>query len=198
MNHHFWKNLGSTTTMIGSNKRAGISSLCAVLVVSALSAYTAEAQVGTTICACQPSTYTFTLKFSLQCADRDIQKGNTGIADASCVDPGIQVTDPFPVNVTNIVITELDHNLQTLKQDNLTVSYVDGDQFNYTSFLADDLAAVNSTTIPSGLVMMLNGVNAEGAALSSTWAIVYTNNCSDYPVLKDNNQIGWTVFVSKR
>jgi hypothetical protein len=187
--------------MIGSSKN---SNKLAVLVVSAFAVYTTEAQIGTVICACQPGIYNITLDFGLECNDKDINEFLPGINSSACqvtsdaFPPPLTIDDPFPVSVSNILISELDFDLQTIiKQENFTGTFVNGDQLNYTSFIEEDPAAVNLTTLPHGLIVILTGVNAAGVELQNTYVIEYTNNCSTYPVLDDDNQIGWTIVVSR-
>jgi len=167
---------------------------CAGLVV------TAQDIIGTDVCACQPSDYTFTLNFALNCADRSIMNGVNGVSEAICVvqdDDQMNVADPVPVIVSNILISELNQELDILKQGSLDGEFVDGDSVMFTSILGDGNAdEFTDVTLPRGLQMSVTGENAAGVTIINTWVILYQNDCTTFPVLTDGNQIGWTVFVS--
>jgi hypothetical protein len=158
------------------------------------------AQVGTEICACQPSQYTMILNFALECDDKDIDESVVaGVQETACVVEGtvkdMDLTDPFPVLVRNITITELDQELQPVKQDRLSGEFLDGAEISYTSFTAAEPGRVDPTSLPAGLQVELTGSNAGGELLKNIYVILFNQNCSIYPVLTDGMQIGWTVFV---
>jgi hypothetical protein len=158
------------------------------------------AQVGTEICACQPSEYTLKLNFALECDDRDIDGSVVaGVQETACIVEGavkdMEPTDPFPVLVSNITITELDQELQPVKQDRRSGEFLDGAEIVYTSFTAAEPGGVDSISLPAGLQVELTGSNAGGELLKNIYVILFNQNCSIYPVLTDGMQIGWTVFV---
>ena len=99
------------------------ASKCASLLAASLwfcAGFVATAQgIGTQLCACQPTSYTFTLDFALSCDDRSIMNGVNGVSEAVCVvqdENRMNVNDPVPVIVSNILISELDQSLEILKQ----------------------------------------------------------------------------------
>lgn len=162
-----------------------------------------ETEVGTTLCGCQPSQYTITLNLTLSCNDRTISPQTPGVNDTECIveSRGVaaeNIPDPFPTFVTDIVIIELDQKFDPIGQLIYNDSYVDGDTITYTSVLADTTRVLNSSTLPRALQIASTGINADGQPLTNTWVILFSNDCSVYPVLQVGQQIGWTVFVSCR
>ena len=151
-------------------------------------------------CACQPSEYTITFDFAAVCDDKTIDVSVPGIAESICVvdSPivGTKVTDPIPVTVSSILIAELDQDLQDLKQENFTGVFVNGDQVSYTSYTVEESGNISASDVPRGLQVTVFALNAAGEALVNRFVILYTNNCTDYPVLQEGMQIGWVVFVS--
>jgi hypothetical protein len=66
--------------------------------------------IGVSVCACQPATYTFQLNFDQTCGDSTVQSGDPGIVDTACVlnpQGNENVTDLVPVRVTEVQILEL-------------------------------------------------------------------------------------------
>lgn len=92
---------------------------------------------GQTDCACSPTQFEWQLDFSLTCAPPlDISVGvNEGISEAECyIEPtsNSNVTDFVPIEVTSVVIFELDKNFDLIKsfrQNDL--SLVNGDTYSY-------------------------------------------------------------------
>lgn len=166
----------------------------AALLLSAL-LHSAEAQIGTNICACQPSAYTFTLDFGLACANSTIAAALPGITDVTCnVFP--DVTDPTPVSVSRIDIAEIDQNGRPMDATKIPGPFVDGNLVSYTGFVATSPENITTSSLPKGLIVILKGQNAAGVQINNSYAIVFTTNCTTYPVLTDGLQIGWTVYVS--
>ena len=107
----------------------------------------------------------------------------------------IESADDTPVSVQSIQIVELDQNLKGVAQLVQNGEFADGATINYTSIIATQTDALNATSLPRGLQVLMSGENAAGQSLINTFIIIYTNNCSIYPVLEDNEVNGWAVFV---
>jgi hypothetical protein len=139
-------------------------------------------------CACQPQKYEFTLDFALTCKD-SLTEG-PGIEQTACVVEPPDEGDQVPINVTSIEIAEVDQDLQDLNPLTLEGDYENGFTFEYTSAIASGV-----TVLPKGIKMSITGTNADGIELINTWLILFTNDCSIYPVLTNGTQIGWTTLV---
>lgn len=159
----------------------------------------ASAQSEGDFCACQPSSYTITLDFGLECDDSDITTGLPGIEGAACLlrtttgVAGEIPEDPFPLSVISIEITELDQVNEPINQVNYTEIFLDGG-----SIVFDSVTLTDSAVLPRTFQAILVGANAAGEELVNTIVILFTQSCTDYPVLTDGMQIGWLVFVSAR
>jgi hypothetical protein len=102
-----------------------------------------------------------------------------------------------PISVQNVQISELDQNLEVVSLATRTGTFVDGSSFTYTSIIAtmtDDLDAIS---LPRGLQLMITGLNINELTVVNTYFIVYTNDCGIFPVLTEDQTIGWTIFVSR-
>lgn len=166
----------------------------------------ARAQVGETLCACQPATIDFRFQFDLTCDDRTInhEDGLPGLADSACItntpdgsDTSVsEVASTMPALVDTMQILELDQNQQVVSQTVYDDGYTDGQVISFNSTVVTNPDEVNSVTLPSGLAVTITGRNAAGQQLLNSWAVRYTNDCDIYPVLEPGMQIGWTVLVS--
>lgn len=146
-------------------------------------------------CVCQPAQITFTLDFSLACDDSNVLTGDPGIEDAFCsVFP--MNDDQTPVSVSSIGIVEVDTNFDVIKMVNYTDTYSTGDNITYVGYVVSNASSVESGTIPYSLQVTIVGENAVGDIITNSYAIVYTNDCTIYPVLDIGSQIGWTAVVS--
>jgi hypothetical protein len=158
----------------------------------------AYAQVGVTVCACQPDFYEFTLDFALTCEDDDITRDLPGINDTSCrVSPvtAQNVTDQTPVVVTSVQILELGPPpaLTVLFDTTIPLELANGGKFNYTSVAATP-QKITPETLPSGLQMSIIGRNQNEEEVLNYWLIIYDNDCGIWPLLTVGQTIGWTVF----
>jgi len=181
-------------------RRATASGLMATLAAMWLASTSATTplEVGVDICFCQPSVYVFTLDFGLECDDRNLVNNSTGIEEAICsvLDANQTIpADPFPVSVSKFLITELDENFDPFSDQLIEGNYVSGDQIDFVSSI--QMGPPQNATEVKGLLMQITGVNAAGEEITNSWALLYNNNCQDYPVLVNGDQIGWTVLVSQ-
>jgi hypothetical protein len=156
--------------------------------------------IGTDICACQPSTYQLILNLSLSCSDTTVENTIPGILDRACQvesrGSSENITDPFPVTIGSIIVSELDENRQAVGQTTYRGPYTDGDIITYTSIILSDPDSVTAETIPRGFQVVLTGLNLAEETLTNTWIVEYENDCSIFPLLTKGEQIGWTIFVS--
>ena len=154
------------------------------------------AQVGSTLCACQPAVYEITLNFTVTCDLIDVQ--GPGILDTACrVTPETanDVTDFVPSQVTEIQFLELNAQLETLQQEARRGSFRTGNVVRYTSVLAVQ-DAFDERTLPAAFQVILRGVNAIDQPIQMFWVITYSNDCGIFPLLSRGQKMGWSVFVS--
>lgn len=188
----------------GSNRfarrRAGFSfstSLPKLLCFLMLGVPTA-AQVGVSICTCQPSAYEMKFNFAKTCEDTAIR--GDGVSSTDCAIAPFQnqnVTDLVPVTVGSIDILELDEDLVLLTQSSTFGTFVDGDTFNYTS-ISNDPTKINETEYPTALQISVIGNNKDGETLFFAGLLVFVTNCSVYPTLLEGSTLGWVTFVSTK
>ena len=158
-------------------------------------------QIGVTICACQPSVYTFTFNFSATCDVSTVE--GPGVLDADCFARGFavgsadDVNDTVPVQVTTVSIMELNKDLGVLVQTPYTEVFRDGDSFTYTTILSapDNITGLTPDMIPGGLQLGIVGVNQLEEPITNVWIILFDNACGIFPVLEVGDQIGWTILV---
>ena len=95
----------------------------------------AYSQIGTSLCACQPSVYTFKFNFSAVCDIETIY--GPGVKDADCFARGFTIGDPVndtvPVNVNTVTVMELDLNLRVIAQTPYRDDFREGDTFTHTT-----------------------------------------------------------------
>jgi hypothetical protein len=148
--------------------------------------------VGVDECACQPSVYTMTLSLGQTCENSNIE--SAGVEDTGCV---IEPVGQVPVSISNISIAELDQRLETIGEETvLTGPFLDGATFDFTSFTVQTSEELTVATLPRVFQTRLIGTTEAGEEVSNTNVILFTNNCSVYPVLTEGMQVGWIVFVS--
>ena len=157
------------------------------------------AQEEAAVCSCSPTSFTFRLDFNRTC-DLTVLIGKThGIDRSFCrtddVMGGNDTQSPTTVvELSSILILELDSSLQVIKQhfrDGLGL--VDGQTLSYESILAtstegDAVAAIQ---------MALTGVTSDGMEIQSQFILTYTNLCS-IDVFRVGDAISWLVVVSRR
>lgn len=175
--------------------------LCGALLASSSLVH---AQIGVTLCACQPSVYTFELNFSAIC-DVSTIDSRPGVRGADCFARGIglyadETFDFVPVQVTTVSIIELNRQFQVLAQTPYADSFQDGDKVTYTSILGtpEGVAAVTPENIPGGLQIDIVGINALEQPITNVWIILFDNDCGIFPVLEKGDQIGWTIIEDIR
>jgi hypothetical protein len=158
-------------------------------------------QIGVSICACQPSVYTFTFNFSGICDIGTIER--PGVRDADCFTRGFtlgtadDVNDTVPVQVTTVSVMELNKDLGVLVQTPYVDDFRDGDSFTYTSILStpDNVTGLKPDMIPGGIQLGIVGVNKLEEPITNVWIILFDNACGIFPVLEVGDQIGWTILV---
>jgi hypothetical protein len=89
-------------------------------------------------------------------------------------------------------VLELGQDLNVIDHTNFTRTFVNGDSFTYTSILADQ----EEEELPRVLQLNIVGINSQNQPVVNFYAIVFTNDCSAYPVISPGNSAGWTLFVS--
>ena len=172
---------------------------CFLLLLFASTKQTLGQIIGEDICACTPSTYEFTLDFSLSCPPVNVTQGDA-ILRSGClvnsINPGGDEDDLVPVAIDSIDVVELDQDLTVIVQENIEDDFEDGDSFSYTSFAADPDNIMTSRDLPKALQVNLYGVNQGGDEIVNSWIIQFTNSCDGYPVFLEGQSAGWVTFVS--
>lgn len=162
----------------------------------------AYGQIGVSICACQPSVYTFTFNFSAICNIGTVD--GPGVRGSDCFVRGIGTNSKYttvavPVQVTTVGVLELDRNMRMIAQTSHVQVYRDGDSFMYKSIAGtpEGVATLTTGTVPGGLQLDIVGINQLEQPIANVWIIMFDNNCGFFPVLKIGDQIGWTILVSE-
>lgn len=153
------------------------------------------AQVGTTICACQPASYQFTLDFQLSCNDFNVT--GPGVNTTRCLERGPEETSNLiPVVVNTFQIIELNQDLEPVAQTSLRGNFLNGANISYTSIITQFNASVAESAVPRGISLVITGRNAENVSVVSSSIVVFNNDCTVYPVLEEGETLGWTLLVS--
>jgi hypothetical protein len=123
-----------------------------------------------------------------------LKTGQPGLNETGClVDRG---DDRVPVSLTSVLIADLDQDLQSIiagQEANLTST----DTIVYDAFTKTaDAGAVDPTKIPRGVAVIMKGVNAAGANVQMSIAIIFTQECDIYPIVSAGDSVGWLVIVS--
>jgi hypothetical protein len=176
----------------------GLSTSAVLLILAVLSftVGTVTAQIGVTLCACQPSVYTFTFNFTATCDDGNIE--GPGIYDEDCTVSAVgteNATSLTPVQVSSIQILELDQNLQVIVQTPVIGTFLNGESFTYTSITATQSDVLNASSLPRGFQVIMTGVNDFDEFIRNTWIVLYDNDCGIFPIVIEGQQDGWTVLV---
>jgi hypothetical protein len=155
--------------------------------------------IGTNICGCQPATYTFTFDFTKSCPDSNVE--GPGINATACLaevrgEEEVPDEDLVPVTVSTVQIFELDQNLQVFSQTVRTGDFVSGSNFTYTSIISTITDLSNLASLPRGLQVVITGINNKEQSVVQTYIITYTNDCGVFPILREGQIEGWTIFVS--
>jgi hypothetical protein len=155
-------------------------------------------EIGVGICSCAPSTYEFTLDFSLFCPPINITTGDAVLAINCLVSPPFgdpTVVDLIPTEVQSIDVFEQDQNLRIFNQENIVGSFGDGDTFRYTSIAALP-GEIIERDLPRAIQLNIMGVNQFDEPITNFFIISFTNSCGGFPVLFEGQSAGWTRFVS--
>lgn len=158
------------------------------------------AAVGTDLCACTPSTYEFTVDFSLTCPPVNVTLGEA-IENTSCITSpygNLNTPNLVPVVISRINILELGQRLFVVKQTTIEEELRNGDTLQYASITATPAEVTAVSDVPKALQINLEGRNAEGDKLINVLIISFSNGCgrNSYPVFEEGNSAGWLQFVS--
>ena len=170
-----------------------------------------EPILGTTICSCSPSTYEFTLDFTLSCDPITVPVGsniNNGISSIACFlqsnelnDNGVpagDVTDFVPVVVDDIQIIEVNQNLIPMQQTTFGggTDFLSGDTLTYTTKSATPGEITNVGDVLLSIQFTIEGRNVLNEKIKNVYVVSFTNDCNAFPTLEVGQSIGWTRFVS--
>lgn len=171
-----------------------------VVLLSCILSYTTAQIIGIELCACQPSVYEFTFDFNLTCDDLDV--GGDGIKETTCLTElrgaeNQEDADKVPSVVGTASIYELDQNLDVIAQTLKEGTFFDGSTFRYSSIIATEPGSLDPNSIPRGLQVVYVGINELGQPVVNTFVIIYTNDCGVFPLLREGQKAGWSIFVSE-
>jgi len=143
-------------------------------------------------CSCSPARFEFTFNLTNNCGDG--YEFGDGVQESTCFTSAFStnVTNVSPVEVQRISIVETDLLRVPIAQSQLQGTFVDGDNFVYSSVSG---LGGDSGQIPQSIQLTLTGVNLNGGTIVQVWAIRYSNDCLAYPVLELEDSIGWTTFT---
>ena len=163
-----------------------------------------ENPIGSTVCACQPTEWDFTLDFTNPCPPGN--NGNTNNTNNSnnlddfdsivvglphlheCFPPVLQEGVVDDVNfdetlgIDAIYVLELNSTLQTIEQTTIPGGpFFNGDTFSYQSLLNNINASLFTVdTLPAGLVLIFAGNNSLGQRITASWSVQFSTSCDPY------------------
>jgi len=167
-----------------------ISQFSIGLILLLLTNVTNGQQVGVDICACTPRVYEMTLDFSLTCPPILVDIGE-GVIEGSCLITSFdnpEVTDLVPVAVSSVQFIELDQGGTPLSVTQETGDYRNGSVLIYRSVSERGI-------VPLAFQTRAIGMNDDGDTLIMQWALTYNNDCGIFPILKEGQSVGWTIFT---
>ena len=162
-----------------------------------------SAVVASSICACQPSEWEFTLDFSrVDCGDTNVQVG-MGVTWVSCGSIPSFYDNQFR-KVESVEIREYDaqghliHN--QYKQASLNGPFTNGQSFSYTSVLAWAPAAdynnhVQVLELPETLEVQIRGTNQLEESSEFQFYVYFSNDCKAFPIMQSGDYIGPVTVV---
>ena len=178
---------------------------CSIILLLAMTASNlpgiVHGQIGTTICACTPASYTFRLRFDLTCPGNIVN--DNGISFNLCGVTGLGANnDLVPVSVSSITIIEVGQSFQPVTQTLFDSNFVNGSTIVYSSLVERDpnLIEGNINTglfgnLTAGLQVFVQGVNAQQIEITNDWFIAFTNECDVFPIFSVGNAIGWLEII---
>ena len=98
--------------------------------------------------------------------------------------------------MNSVTISEFDQNQNEINVESFSGNLFQGDVIPYTSSIVSRPGSANQTSLPRGLSVFIEGVNANFDPVFNLYLIDFTNDCGIFPVLKSGMRIGWTVLVS--
>ena len=166
-----------------------------VLAVFLLCVPPVQLQLGVDECACQPSSFSLTFDFSLNCSNNNILSGDPGIESTSCSDP--IGNDPIPVVVDSIEIQETSVSL-VFPGSLFSGTFRDGNTVTYefTALRAPSLIRSRGE-VPIGITVLASGRNTADQLVESEYEIFFVSDCTVIPEIQEGASIGWTVLVSQ-
>jgi len=148
-------------------------------------------KIGTDVCICSPTTFTFTLNLNYTCPGTITE--NNGIAEIACfVLPVEGSTDLAAVEAESIQVLELDMNLRAINQRNYEGPFFDGESIIFSSVSTGQIDEL--TEVPGGLQLNSRLKNAAGELIIVTFSIDYTNDCNFTPILDIGARSGPIIF----
>lgn len=154
-----------------------------------ISANVSNAQ--TTLCACTPSSYSFILNFALTCPETTIAR-SAGITDIQCTTTPDVALDTVTAEAYSIQFVELDQNRLILKSLTVDTPVPNGGTVTFESYIA---SPQGEGRVPGSLEVGITARDATTSTVYQQWVLQYSNSCTDYPVLSQGEQIGWTSLV---
>jgi hypothetical protein len=159
-----------------------------------------HAQVGVSVCACQPSVYTFQFHFDYNCSNSDIK--GAGIVDSNCFVQGLLqnntgIQDFVPIRISAVDIIELNQQLRPINSAFYKDGYINNETIRFVSIAGQPSQAGNMTVdnVPKALQLSIVGQNRNEEDITNVWIILFDNKCGYFNPLTTGQQIGWTKLV---
>jgi hypothetical protein len=134
-----------------------------------------------------------TLDFALTCAETSVAL-SPGITDVVCNTNPDTSLDPATAQATSIQLLELDQFQKILRTDMITDVQENGATIQYRSYIAS--SQTNQVDrVPGSLEIAIMARDATVTSIYQQLVIQFSNDCSVYPVLLPEQQIGWLKLV---
>ena len=97
-------------------------------------------------------------------------------------------------HVRTIEFVELDQTMQPGNRE-VKTDVADGQVITFKSILSNP-NLVDATSLPSALIVTIDGYSASGQTLRGTWSLKFSNSCTVFPVVQGGEQTILAVVVS--
>jgi hypothetical protein len=158
--------------------------------------------LGVSVCACTPRSYQFTFTLTNASCDNNDNIVGDGVLSTECSIAPFQsgntntsaITDRVPVSVETIDILELDTDLVFITQTSKFGNFSSNDTFEFVS-ITNNLTAINISTVPKAIQISMLGRNSAGESLFFQALIIYSIDCTIFPIIEPGTSIGWITLV---
>lgn len=152
-----------------------------------------DGQIGEDICACSPTTFTFTLSFETTCPGT--VEENDGISAVECFGIPVNTTDLTPVKADSVQVLELNINFQTIATKDYEGPFFEGESIIYTSVATGNITRPEE--VPGAIQLNIRLRNQEEKLVLYAFTAVYTNDCDFTPIFEKGDILGPIVLVRR-